>query len=66
MFHWKHEGSTLRQGFNVYHPYNTHSIGFVLRVGNYVLRARWSKHAKRFFGGVNKIDPNAWNDFINQ
>lgn len=57
MFYWREEASRLKQGLSVYHPNCTHSIGFVLRLGNHVLRLRWSKNAKKFFGGYDKVNP---------
>ena len=59
MFHWREEAEEVKQGFNLYHPTNKHSIGGVLRVGNHTFRIRWSKNANRFFGGYYKMDPKA-------
>lgn len=59
MFQWREEGDSVKHGFTFYHPNSTHSIGMFVRVGNHVVRLRWSKHAKRFFTGYNKIDPAA-------
>ena len=60
MLHWRKEARKLKQGLSVYHPKDKHSAGFVLRIGNHVLRVRWSKNAKKFFGGYNKIDPTEY------
>ena len=60
MLHWKVEGERIRQGLNVYHPKDQSSAGFVLRIGNHILRLRWSKNAKKFFSGYDKINPTAY------
>jgi hypothetical protein len=57
MFHWREEAGEIKQGFNFYYPNSTHSIGGFLRIGNHIVRIRWSKNIKRFFVGYNKIDP---------
>ena len=60
MFHWREETSRVKQGFNVYRPNDKSSAGFILRVGNHILRVRWSKNAKKFFSGYNKVDPKEY------
>jgi hypothetical protein len=59
MIHWKREGDTVRQGLSLYHPKDKHSIGGVLRIGNHMWRLRYSKIAKQWFKGYDKIDPKA-------
>jgi hypothetical protein len=59
MIQIRKEGEKIRQGLSFYHPRDPHSIGGFLRVGNHVLRLRWSKPAKRLFTGYDKIDPTA-------
>jgi hypothetical protein len=60
MLHCKKEGEIIRQGLSVYHPKDKSSAGFVLRIGNHILRVRWSKNAKKFFGGYNHVDPKEY------
>ena len=55
MIHWKKEGEQVHQGLSIYHPKDKNSIGGVLRIGNHMLRIRWSKNAKRFFGGYSQL-----------
>jgi hypothetical protein len=59
ILHWKKEGQTVGQGLSFYHPKDEHSFGFVLRIGNRMWRMRYSKFAKKWFTGYDKIDPNA-------
>ena len=57
MIHIRPEGTPTRQGLNLYPWSDRHSLGGLLRIGNYLVRIRWSKTAHRFFGGVERIDP---------
>jgi hypothetical protein len=57
MIHIRPEGTVTRQGLNLYPWSDRHSRGGVLRVGNWIVRLRWSRTAHRFFGGVEQIDP---------
>lgn len=63
MIYWKKEGAQVRQGISIYHPGDAHSIGCVLRIGNRLWRLRYSKVAKKWFTGYDKIDPNALKDW---
>jgi len=58
MLHFKKEGQILHQGLSIYHPRDPHSAGAYLRLGNHILRLRWSKVVKKFFIGYNRVDPN--------
>jgi len=53
----RQEGTATRQGLNLYPWRDRHSRGGVLRVGNWIVRLRWSRQAHRFFGGFERIDP---------
>jgi len=53
----RQEGTATRQGLNLYPWRDRHSRGGVLRVGNWIVRLRWSRTAHRFFGGIERIDP---------
>ena len=57
MIHIRPEGTATRQGLNLYPWSDRHSRGGLLRLGNYIVRLRWSLTAHRFFGGVERIDP---------
>ena len=57
MIHIRPEGTATRQGLNLYPWRDRNSRGGVLRVGNWIVRLRWSRQARRFFGGVERIDP---------
>ena len=57
MIHIRPEGTTTRQGLNLYPWSDRNSRGGVLRVGNWIVRLRWSRTAHRFFGGIERIDP---------
>ena len=57
MIHIRPEGTATRQGLNLYPWSDRHSRGGLLRLGNYIVRLRWSRTARRFFGGVEWIDP---------
>ena len=59
MIHWKVEGGEVRNGLSIYHPKDKHSIGGVLRIGNHIWRLRYSKIAKMWFKGYDKIDLTA-------
>ena len=63
MIHWKIENQEVKQGLSIYHPNDKNSIGGVLRIGNHLLRIRWSKNAKKFFVGYHKVDPNTLKDW---
>jgi len=57
MIHIRPEGTPTRQGLNLYPWRDRNSRGGLLRLGNYIVRLRWSRQARRFFGGVEWIDP---------
>ena len=57
MIHIRLEGTATRQGLNLYPWSDRNSRGGLLRVGNWIVRLRWSRTARRFFGGVERIDP---------
>ena len=57
MIHIRPEGTVTRQGLNLYPWSDTHSRGGLLRVGHLIVRLRWSRTARRFFGGIEWIDP---------
>lgn len=59
LLHWRKEGEKLGQGLSFYHPSDTASIGVFLRIGNRMWRLRYSKVAKKWFRGYDKVDPNA-------
>ena len=58
MIYWKREGEHVRNGISIYHPKDKHSFGGCLRIGNRMWRIRYSKIAKMWFTGYDKIDPN--------
>lgn len=57
MIHIREEGTRTRQGLNLYPWSDRHNRGGLLRVGNWIVRLRWSLTAHRFFGGIERIDP---------
>jgi hypothetical protein len=57
MIYIRPEGTPTRQGLNLYPWSDSHSRGGLLRVGNWIVRLRWSLTAHRWFGGVERIDP---------
>ena len=57
MIHIRPEGTPTRQGLNLYPWRDQHNRGGVLRIGHLIVRLRWSRTARRFFGGVEWIDP---------
>lgn len=63
MIHWKEEATEIKQDLNLYPLNCKHSVGGVLRIGNHAFRIRWSKNAKRFFGGYSKIDSFTLSDW---
>lgn len=48
---WKIEGYDPLNGINIYHPSDENSAGFVVKVGKWQFRLRWSKRAKKLFWG---------------
>ena len=64
MIHWKREGQIIEQGLSFYHPKDTHSAGFVLRIGNRMWRIRYSKFTKLWYTDYVKVDPEALNKFL--
>jgi hypothetical protein len=66
MLHWKKQGAIVRQGISFYHPKDEHSIGFVIRIWNYGWQVRYSKHAKCWFINLIKIDPKAYERWLNK
>jgi len=63
MIHWKIEGEAVRNGLNLYHPKDKSSFGGVLRIGNRMWRLRYSKIAKKWFTGYDKINPTALSEW---
>ena len=57
MIHIRPEGTATRQGLNLYPWSDRNSRGGLLRIGHLIVRLRWSRIARRFFGGVKWIDP---------
>ena len=57
MIYIRPEGTRTRQGLNLYPWSDRHNRGGLLRVGNWIVRLRWSLTAHRFFGGIECIDP---------
>ena len=58
MIHIRPEGTATRQGLNLYPWSDRNSRGGLLRLGNWIVRLRWSRQAHRFFGGFEQIDPD--------
>ena len=48
---WKIEGYEPLNGLNVYKPSDINSAGFVLKIGNFRFRVRYSKRTKRLHVG---------------
>lgn len=57
MIHIRPEGTPTRQGLNLYPWSDRNSRGGLLRLGNWIVRLRWSLTAHRFFGGFERVDP---------
>ena len=57
MIHIRPEGTATRQGLNLYPWSDRDNRGGLLRIGHLIVRLRWSRQARRFFGGVEWIDP---------
>lgn len=66
MIHTRPEGTATRQGLNLYPWSDRHSRGGVLRIGHLIVRLRWSRQARRFFGGVEWIDPEQEREILEQ
>ena len=66
MIHIREEGTPTRQGLNLYPWSDTHSRGGLLRVGHLIVRLRWSRTARRFFGGVERINPVREREILEQ
>jgi hypothetical protein len=66
MIHIREEGTPTRQGLNLYPWSDTHSRGGLLRVGHLIVRLRWSRTARRFFGGVEWINPVREREILEQ
>ena len=49
MIRYRDEGEPIKHGLNVYPPRNRHSWGWILRVGNFIWRVRWSLLRRRLF-----------------
>ena len=56
LFHVKKEGVELQQGVNYYPLKDRNSVGFVVLVGLWVFRVRYSKIAKRVFVKLYKAE----------
>ena len=51
MFYFRKEGEKLRNGFNLYRLSDTHSAGFVFRIGTKSFMFRYGKKSKIWFIG---------------
>ena len=47
MIHIREEGGDVRSGFNFY-PKGSNQVGFVFRLGKFVMCARYNKHLGKF------------------
>lgn len=63
MIHWKLEGQRVHQGLSFYRPNDKHSLGVVIRIGNYICRIRYSKVAKKWFINYNKANPELYKNW---
>ena len=52
LFWWKIEGCEVLNGLNVYRLDDPNSAGFVLKLGKFIFRMRYSKRTKQFFWGM--------------
>ena len=66
MIHIRPEGTPTRQGLNLYPWSDRNSRGGLLRIGHLIVRLRWSRIARRFFGGVKWIDPVREREILEQ
>jgi hypothetical protein len=51
LFWWKIEGYECLNGINVYPPSDKHSAGFIIKMGKFKFRLRYSKRIKQWFWG---------------
>ena len=63
MFHWRYEGHTIRQGFNVYPLDDDGSFGFVLRIKSVMFYARYSKRTKKINFRFRWASQSSWSTF---
>lgn len=49
---WKIEGNDCLNGLNVYPPSDEHSSGFVIKIGRFKARVRYSKRTKKLHMGA--------------
>jgi len=66
MFYVRRDGEIARNGFNFYPMNDTHSRGFIFKIGLRSLRVRYSLIAKKWFLQYHKIDIDAYNKFMNE
>ena len=66
MLYVRRDGETIRNGFNFYPMNDTHSRGFIFRIGLRSLRVRYSLTVKKWFIQYHKIDIDAYNKFMNE
>jgi hypothetical protein len=66
MFYVRREGETVRNGFNFYPASDTHSKGFIFRLGLRSLRVRYSIYAKKWFVQYHKVDIDAYKKYMNE
>jgi len=57
MFHYYDEGLGPKPGLNVYRPGNGSSWGWILRIGNFAWRVRYSYIRKKWFIGLRHYSP---------
>jgi len=51
LFWWKIEGYDCLNGINVYPLSDKHSAGFIIKMGKFKFRVRYSKRTKQWFWG---------------
>ena len=52
ILNWKIEGAACSNGLNVYPPEDNRSAGFVIKLGRFQARVRYSKRTKRLHMGA--------------
>ena len=53
MIYYKIEGLPPLNGFNFYKFYDPSNAGFLIKLGSFGLRVRYSKRVKKWFFGCN-------------
>jgi len=64
MFHWRYEGHTVRQGFNVYPLDDEGSFGFILRIKSLMLYVRYSKRTKKINLRLRWHNQSNWSNWL--